>query len=601
VIIAFAMVVLLLFAMSAVDISFAYVQRRQMQNAADAAALAGARELTIAQGMGDDATLTNGGLYGIILDWAQRNQAQTVQALYIRPDGSTFSINKGDGATVPNFGTATGVYVNACTSWPTFFSRFVGLNFMNMCAEAEASYGAVWAVRGMAPLAVLYSDFQVGDEYSLFSGNYKHTAARWGWLGLDCQFPSKCSPDANALQNWMAYGYQGYVARNSNYMADPGMKETVLHHAQVGQVLILPLFDKIYQYTTAVQCDKNSPHYDPDYCANACKQEYTNVVCTYTDVSQLKGQYYYHIIAFAAFEVSVRGQHQLDGRFVSYIVDGTWTNPSPWDKGVVVMRLTERDKPTVTPVGEIPAATATSTPVVTPRIVFDDPNTTICVYDPEWRTVCGTVELPEGTSARLQTSWYVVHPDNTAYAQTQYVDGGIVQNGSRFCIQAYWPGIRPEDMIVEIHIGGVLLDPNTNNPIMAQGASLDYYWYHWYCPAPTPGATATPVPPTSTPAGPTPTATVTPTPCSTPSAPTALSGWRSGDNVYLSWNAPSGPPPNGYRIYWATTGDGQYGFLTSTTSTSYSYKTNGAAWYYVKAYNTCGEGPASEKKYVPAK
>jgi hypothetical protein len=486
------MVVLLLFAMFAVDISFAYVQRRQMQNAADAAALAGARELTIAQGMGDDATLTNGGLYAILLDWAQRNQAQTVQALYVRPNGNTFAINSGDGATVPGVQSATGVFVNACTSWPTFFSRFVGLNVMNMCAEAEASFGAAWAVRGMAPLAVLYSDFQVGDEYSLFAGNYKHAAARWGWLGLDCGFPSKCSPDANSAKNWMENGYQGYVSRNSNYMADPGMKESVLHEANVGQVLILPLFDKVYQYTTDEECNKDSPRYDLAVCANACKQDYPNVVCAYTDQTTLKGQYYYHIIAFAAFEVSNVGQHQLDGTFVSYIVDGTWTNPSPWDKGVVVMRLTERDKPTATMVGH------TAVPTTPPQ------------------------------------------PTNTA------------------------------------------------------------------APTGTPGPSSTPAgpsdtpQPTDTPSGPTATPAPTATPCLTPNAPTALSGIRSGENVYLAWNAPSGPAVTEYRIYWATSQYGTYGYLTSTTVTSYSYKTTAGRWYYVKAANSCGEGQESNRVYVPA-
>jgi len=476
--------VLLLFAMFAVDISFAYVQRRQMQNAADAGALAGAHELTIAQGMGDASTLTNGRLYNIILDWAQRNQAQTIQALYVRPSGSTFAINSGDGATVPNVATASGVYVNACTHFPTFFSRFVGLNFMDMCADAEASFGAAWAVRGMAPLAVLYSNFKVGDEYSLFAGNYKHAAARYGWLGLDCAFPSKCSPDDNSLKHWMEDGYQGYVARNSNIMTDPGMKEAALHYADVGQVLILPLFDKVYQYTMDEECNKDSPRYDPDICANACKQDYANVACAYTDQTILKNSYYYHIIAFAAFEVSSIGQHQLDGRFVSYIADGTWTNPSPWDKGVVVMRLTERDKPG--PGTAVPTPTDAPAPTSTPE-----------------------------------------------------------------------PSATP-------------VEP-----------------------------TATPVP-TETPSGPTPTPEPTATPCLTPNAPTALTGSRNGTNVSLAWNVPGGPAPTEYRVYWATSQSGTYGFLASTASTAYSYKTSDGRWYYVTAANVCGEGTASGKVYVPA-
>lgn len=604
VIVAFAMVVLLLFAMFAVDLSYAYVQRRQMQNAADAAALAGARELTMAQGAPPEERISSGQLYNIILDWAQRNQASTVQALYIRPDESTFAINAGDGSPVPDPDRASGVYVQACTNFPTFFSRFIGLGMMNMCAEAEASFGAAWSARGLAPLAVLYSDFKVGDEYSLFAGNYKHATARWGWMGWDCAFPSKCSPDANSLKYWMRNGYQGYATRNQNYMADPGMKESVLHEATVGQILLLPIFDKIYQFTTEEKCNKDSPRYDPDYCANACKGDYPNVVCAYTDQTNLKGQYYYHIITFAAFKVTNVGQHQLDGEFVSYVVDGTWTNPSPWDKGVVVMRLTERDKPTVTPAGYSPAPTSTpeptSTPATTPDVIFDDGDTALCEYEPYWQTVCGTVQLPPGQTARLQIAWYVVHPDDVPYQETQYIDYGLVQNGSRFCVQVWWPGIRPDDEVVENHIGGMLLDAQTGNPIMSQGASLDYYWYPWFCPAPTPGPTATNTP-TPTPSGPTPTPTPTATPCLTPNAPMSLAGSRSGQNVSLSWNAPSGPPVTEYNIYWASTQDGTYGFLASTTGTSYSYKTTSGRWYYVKAVNGCGTGPESNKVYVPPK
>jgi hypothetical protein len=481
--------------MFAVDLSYAYVQRRQMQNAADAASLAGARELTVYQGGGGSTALTNGQLYDIILDWARRNQAQTVQALYVRPDGTTFAINAGDGSPAPNDpGVAAGVYVKASTDFPTFFARYVGLSLLNISAEAEASFGAAWTVRGVAPLAVLYSDFQVGDEYQLFSGNYKHTQARWGWLGLDCTFPSKCSPDANSLKEWMQNGYQGGCTRNQNYMADPGLKASVLGATNIGEVIILPLFDKIYKYTTDERCNKNSSRFDPDWCETACTDEYYHVICAYTDIPTLNHEYYYHIISFAAFQVSGldQGGHYLDGEFVSYVVDGTWTNPSPWDKGVVVMRLTERDKP---PIG------STETPVQPP--------------------------VPTDTPA---------------------------------------PSSTP---------GG---------------------------PAPTETPTATPEPggPTATPTATT-EATSTPTPCATPQAPTNMAGQRSGQNVYLSWNIPAGPPPTQYYIYWSSVQYGSYGFLTSTTSTSYSYKQTDGRWYYVTAVNSCGEGPESNRVYVPAK
>jgi hypothetical protein len=105
---------------------------------------------------------------------------------------------------------------------------------------------------------------------------------------------------------------------------------------------------------------------------------------------------------------------------------------------------------------------------------------------------------------------------------------GPVKNGDKVTVQIFWPGVRSTDEIVEIHLGAILLDPLTLNPIMDQGASLDYFWYPWVCPAPTPAPTSTPAPtteptvePTSTPVPPTPTTEPTVEPTSTPVPPTA--------------------------------------------------------------------------------
>jgi hypothetical protein len=145
-----------------------------------------------------------------------------------------------------------------------------------------------------------------------------------------------------------------------------------------------------------------------------------------------------------------------------------------------------------------PTPTPTPTPTVPPAssngVIFTDPDTAVCDYVPKMFNVTGHVNLIGSiTRARLQLSYYIVNPKDLA-TQTTYVDYGLVTNGQTFSIQVPWPGIRPQDTVVENHVGGMLLDATTGNPIMSQGASLDYYWYPWYCPAPTPtpAATATP-------------------------------------------------------------------------------------------------------------
>lgn len=88
--------------------------------------------------------------------------------------------------------------------------------------------------------------------------------------------------------------------------------------------------------------------------------------------------------------------------------------------------------------------------------------------------------LPAGRRARLVTTWYVVNPADQR-TDTVYQDRGLVQNGDRFTMEGYWPGIRSGDTIVQAHMSAFLLDPDTGNPLPGQAASLDYYWNQWVC------------------------------------------------------------------------------------------------------------------------
>jgi len=373
VVVAAAMIVLLIFTAFAVDLAFWYVQRRQMQNAADAAVLVGARELALYQ-VDPTASLTNGQLYAIIQDWARRNQAQDVQALYIAENGFRYPISAGDGSPAPtDYSAATGVHVIASTSFPTFFAKVLGLNLMTASAEAEAVYEAAWATSGLVPLAYRWhSDeaYTAGTEgYTLFAGNNKNAPAEWGWLGLDCMFPSKCSPDASSLKQWMRDGYPGSVSRNAAYMGDPGMKASVLGEAYVGKYIILPLFDQVLMFTDDDLDDEGNPRCvvdasghpvkgeyegwddaagygqwdDTSYCATECNKQYMGIWCAHTDDPKLKNSYYYHIIEFAAFHVTSvsQGGHSLEGTFEGLVVEGTGTHPSVFDKGVIIVNLTD--------------------------------------------------------------------------------------------------------------------------------------------------------------------------------------------------------------------------------------------------------------------
>lgn len=120
---------------------------------------------------------------------------------------------------------------------------------------------------------------------------------------------------------------------------------------------------------------------------------------------------------------------------------------------------------------------------VTPQIIFDQSNQSICKLDSGTISISGKVILPKNQSARLQLSYYTVWPADERTNIT-YVDKGLVSDGATFSLSVPWPGVRINEKLVEIHIGGMLLDSQTGNPLMTNGASLDYYWYPWVCPAP---------------------------------------------------------------------------------------------------------------------
>jgi len=115
-----------LFAMLAlvIDIGLAYAERRRMQNAADAGALAGGQVLING---GTDAEIA-----ATIQQYVTENGAQSFQAFYV-PSGQQV----GTGYKPPD---ATGIQVIAETTFPTIFAGLVGLDTITVRASAEGGY-----------------------------------------------------------------------------------------------------------------------------------------------------------------------------------------------------------------------------------------------------------------------------------------------------------------------------------------------------------------------------------------------------------------------------------------------------------------------------
>ena len=126
------------------------------------------------------------------------------------------------------------------------------------------------------------------------------------------------------------------------------------------------------------------------------------------------------------------------------------------------------------------------------EVHFTESDQAVCQFDETWYDATVVVSLPEGVTAKLVTSWYVVHPSelNPGDPGEKHYVSYPVQDGDSVTFAAWWPGVRAGDGVVEIHRGAALV----YNGEVLDTASLDYYWYDWVCQRPTSTPTATDVP-----------------------------------------------------------------------------------------------------------
>jgi len=126
--VAITLLVLVFFLAMAIDIASAYAERRKMQNAADAAALAGAEILI---GGGSDSEILSA-----ISDYAlTQNTADSFDSFYI-PSGQTVGAG-----VVP--ADSTGVRVVARETVPTFFAGIMGIDSLPAVGEAGGGFPPV--------------------------------------------------------------------------------------------------------------------------------------------------------------------------------------------------------------------------------------------------------------------------------------------------------------------------------------------------------------------------------------------------------------------------------------------------------------------------
>lgn len=184
-----AMTVLLGFASIVVDVGVLYLNRVQLSNMVDAAALAGAREL---------------------LPDSDGNPTQTAQ-LYASLNGRTSQ----DRLTVStNTATAT-ITVTVDRNVNLFFAQIFGIQSSQVTATAAASAGAIRAATGILPFGIVQQQLVYGNTYTLKNGGGSGNSGNYGALALG-------GNGASVYRNNIINGYQGTLQIGDKVSTEPG-------------------------------------------------------------------------------------------------------------------------------------------------------------------------------------------------------------------------------------------------------------------------------------------------------------------------------------------------------------------------------------------
>jgi len=339
----FALMGLLVIVGLALDGGMAYLERRRMQNAADAGSLAGTRLL--AEAICGDTEATDAAIAREVNRYAENNGVEdtdgeagnqingNVVADYVKlvqlEDGSFDEVvlgGVGDG-TIPE--GALGISTSVAITNSTYFVSLIGINTAGAAADALAVTAPPIMAGGMRPFGVplqLMQDLDPDDPTNnWFKVSFKHnggdiewagsnTAQHRGWMNMGYVWNQGENPDfpravdqsanANVLKGWMENGWQGVLYADclwsdgcgyGDYIhAKPGANSSAICKAPEDTLIFIPIYDQVLDCPTEV----------PDPKPNCPTQG---------------SGYVYHIVGFAGVEIT--GCQQGQGEIVAEVVE----------------------------------------------------------------------------------------------------------------------------------------------------------------------------------------------------------------------------------------------------------------------------------------
>lgn len=200
VIVAFCFVILVACLGLAIDGANAFGQRRLVSNAADAAAIAGARELIAQRDRGSGGTQVNRVIEEFLTDRNGLDEDElTWEAFYVDrldPEGSLGSVV--NGARPPS--AADGVRVELTYSFPTYFMGVFNMRTLDAGGSAAAVFGPLGTAVGqdLAPLALSRDAQEILEDERNVTIDMRGKLAEVNFWDLD---PSLLPPDVITMGN----------------------------------------------------------------------------------------------------------------------------------------------------------------------------------------------------------------------------------------------------------------------------------------------------------------------------------------------------------------------------------------------------------------
>lgn len=290
------------------------------------------------------------GVMALVIDWGswfteQRHlqaaaDAATMAAAQDLPNTATASTTATSYAAnnvtgldtwAPSFPNTNTIDVVLTKKSNGIFSKFLGIESMNVHAHARAIVGAPKSLKFVAPVAVKDTTACLASSSGCFGAtkqiNFAESnlsASKFGLISLNCQGAtattcSSSSTGSSDLISWIQSGYSDYLGVNKWFAGVNGekigpLRDTLAAQGAAGRTLLFPVFDTV------------------DTAAGA-----------------------FHVIGWAAYVIDNGGVLQwkndtpgctpnckvLSGHFTTYIAHGVDIDPSGTNFGVRVIGLTQ--------------------------------------------------------------------------------------------------------------------------------------------------------------------------------------------------------------------------------------------------------------------